>query len=194
MGRLLAIIAACCLLGACLTTGKRGNEAAMAVYDFGPPAASTVQAAQLALEVRMPAVFDGLGIDYRLDYVDPGEIREYSRSRWAMPPGQLLQQRLQQVLGVVAPGQMRTRCLLRVEITEFSQIFDAPAHSRALVQGRAFLLDAGRSRLGEYPFLIETEAATPDARGGVLALRAGVGRLADALRDWWPGVAAGCGA
>jgi cholesterol transport system auxiliary component len=193
MRRLMLIVVACSLLGACLTTGKRGNAAAMTVYDFGLPAVSTVKAGGMALEVRLPAVFDGLGIDYRLAYRDGGEVREYSRSRWAMPPGQLLQLRLQQALGVVAPGQMRTRCLLRVEFAEFSQVFAAPDNSRAVLQGRAFLLDAERSRIGEFPFLIEVAAATPDASGGVQALRTGVDELAVNLGAWLPGRSTRCG-
>jgi ABC-type uncharacterized transport system auxiliary subunit len=138
----------------------------------------------LALEVRAPMWFDSMGIDYRLAYVDAARLREYAKARWAGPPAQLLQQRLGQQLGLSPSGQGQSRCLLRIEIAEFSQVFSSPERSLGIVQGRAILLDHSRRQVSELPISLEKPAASPDARGGVGALTAAVDQLVTDLASW----------
>ena len=129
----------CLLVSACFTSGKRGGDVAMATYDFGPAVPRLLAEPRkqaLAVEVRAPLWFDSLGIDYRLLYVDAARLREYARARWAGPPAQLIQQRLMQQLDLVRAGQGQARCLLRVEITEFSQVFSSPESSKGILRGR----------------------------------------------------------
>lgn len=188
--RLLATILICSLLAACFTAGKRGGESPLTVYDFGTAPASMLAAPRkqpLALEVRAPLWFDSLGIDYRLSYVDAARLREYARARWAGPPAQMIQQRLMQQLGYSMAGQGQTRCLVRVEITEFSQVFVSPESSRGLLQGRAILLDRSRRQVAELDLKIEKSAPSQDARGGVSALTATVEQLAANLLAWEQG-------
>ncbi|MDE2440412.1 MAG: membrane integrity-associated transporter subunit PqiC [Betaproteobacteria bacterium] len=159
----------------------------MAIYDFGPAPASLLPVQRktpMALEVRAPLWFDTMGIDYRLVYGDAARLREYAKARWAGPPAQLLQQRLMQQLGLSPSGQAYSRCLLRIEITEFSQVFSAPDSSRGVMQGRGVLLDRARRQLAEMPVNLEKPAATPDARGGVSALTGVVNQLAADLIVW----------
>lgn len=185
--RWLACLLLCFLISGCFTAGKRGGDNAMAIYDFGPAPARLLDSSRkqpLALEVRAPLWFDSQGIDYRLAYVDAARLREYGRARWAGPPAQMIQQRLMQQLELSMAGQGQTRCLLRVEITEFSQVFAAPASSAGVLQGRAVLLDQGRRQLAELALSIEQPAPSPDARGGVGALTATVGQLAADLLAW----------
>lgn len=175
------------LLAGCFTTGKRGGDAPLVIYDFGPAPASLVAGPRktpLALEVRAPLWFDSMGIDYRLAYVDAAHLREYARARWAGPPAQLLQQRLAQQLALSAAGVGQARCLLRLEITEFSQMFSTPDTSVGIVQGRAVLLDRGRRQLAELPVNIDKPAASADARGGVGALTVATDQLARDLAAW----------
>ena len=174
-------------LSACFTAGKRGSDTPLAIYDFGPPASSLLPAPRkqpVALEVRAPLWFDSLGIDYRLAYVDPSRLREYARARWAGPPAQLIQQRLSQQLGYVTAGQGQTRCLVRLEITEFSQVFATAEHSRGGLQGRALLLDRSRRQVAELAVNLEKPASSADARGGVEALTLTVEQLAVDLLSW----------
>jgi ABC-type uncharacterized transport system auxiliary subunit len=175
------------LLSACFTAGKRGGDAAMAVYDLGPVelgASPVLRRQPVALEVRMPLWFDALGINYRLAYAEPARLREYARARWAGPPAQLIQQGLARELGLVAAGQGRAVCLLRVDIDEFSQVFATPTSSRAVLQGRLQWLDHSRARLAERLINIEMPAGSNDSAGGVAALTAAVSELTRQSLAW----------
>ena len=178
----------CLFLASCYGAGKRGGESALAIYDFGPPVvedrAAPGRQGDLSVEVRAPLWLDSLGIDYRLLYDEPKRLRDYTRSRWAGPPAQLVQQRLIQQLGLMPAGQGRTRCVLRVDIDEFIQIFDTPTTSRGVIQGRVQLLDRSRTSLAGYELRIEKPAASADARGGVAALTVAVDQLVADLLGW----------
>lgn len=173
------------MLAGCFTAGKRG-EAALAIYDLGPLAiaAEKPSALSLAIEVRAPLWFDSLGINYRLLYAEPARLREYARARWAGAPASLIQQRLTRELGLISSGQGRTACLLRIDIAEFSQVFDSPAVSRGVLTGRAQWLDRSRSQLAEREINIGIAAGESNSRAGVAALTASVGQLTALLRSW----------
>ncbi|MBI4741577.1 MAG: membrane integrity-associated transporter subunit PqiC [Betaproteobacteria bacterium] len=182
----LAIVFFAIQLAACAGTTRGGPSPA--VYDFGLPAASLaggVAWARLALDVRAPSWFDGRSIAYRLAYDDPLKLREYAESRWAGPPALLLGQRLRQQLGVFgASSNTALDCLLRFDLTEFSQVFDTPQQSRGALHGRASLVDAKRRVVAEQTFAIERPAAVADARGGVGALVAASDDLGRRLANW----------
>ena len=167
MKRILIVLL---LLGGC-AVGAR-NSPPLAVYDFGLPAARLPAAEnwpRVALDVRSPAWFDSLNIDYRLAYDNPLKQREYADSRWAGAPGVLLAQRLRQQLGTVNDSGS-SACLLRVELQEFSQVFASPQQSQALIQANVQLFDARRQLLGARQLTVEWPAASGDAAGGVAAL------------------------
>ena len=189
MKRVLIVLAAC-LLSACV--GGTKNVPPAVVFDFGLPAARLVADgtwSRLALEVRSPSWFDSLNVDYRLAYDDPLRQREYAGSRWAGSPGVLLAQRLRQQLGVVsAAGNAAADCLLRVELQEFSQVFDSPQQSRGVLQASVGLIDPGRRMLAERPVAIDTPSATADAHGGVNALVAASSELGQQLAGWLAGL------
>lgn len=183
----LLVLLSTLLLSACFTAGKRGGDAAMAVYDLGAAEAGYAAALRqqpVALEVRMPLWFDAQGINYRLAYAEPARLREYARARWAGPPAQLIQQGLARELGLVQAGQGRAVCLLRVDIDEFSQVFATPTSSRAVLQGRLQWLDRGRARLAEHSINIEMPAGSNDSAGGVAALTAAVRELTRQSQAW----------
>lgn len=196
MRRLLIVLFSLFLLSACLTTGKRGGDAAIATFDFGTVPAALVAVPRtlpLAVEVRAPLWFDSLGIDYRLTYSEPSRLREYAMSRWVGPPAQLIQQRMMQQLALSMPGQSRTLCVLRFDITEFSQQFSTPQQSVAVLQGRLLLLDRGRRQLAQQDVDILVPVQQPNAQGAVLGLTAAVDRLTRQIQAWeaeWPGAEA----
>ncbi|UCV24191.1 ABC-type transport auxiliary lipoprotein family protein [Ferribacterium limneticum] len=192
--RWLITLLFCCLLSACFTAGKRGGDSPLAIYDFGTAPASllaTPRKQPLALEVRAPLWFDSQGIDYRLAYVDAARLREYARARWAGPPAQMIQQRLIQQLDYAISGQGQARCVVRVEITEFSQLFVSPEGSKGVLQGRVVLLDQSRRQVAALDLRIEKAASSQDARGGVAALSAAVEQLAADLLAWEKALNAG---
>lgn len=185
MRRLVLILLFLGLAG-CFTSGKRGTDKGLAIYDLGAPPAPLIAArpSPLGIEVRAPLWMDGLGINYRLAYADPTRLREYSMVRWAGPPAQMLQQRLSQQLALATAGQGRARCLVRIEISELSQVFSAPELSKGVLQGRAYWLDQSRRQLAERVVDIEKVAASPNSGGGVAALQSLVGQLAVDLQAW----------
>lgn len=192
MRRLISALV-CVLLTGCFTAGKRGGDSAMMVFDFGlPPQDSSVtsRSTPIAVEVRAPLWLDALGINYRLGYADPARLREYTQSRWAGPPAQMVQQRLAYQLGMVVAGQGQARCLMRVDMTEFSQHFSTPESSVGVLRGYAVLFDRSRRRLADLPLNIKAPAPTPDARGGVAALTIAVDRLTGILVAWEAGLKA----
>ncbi|MBS1159953.1 MAG: hypothetical protein H6R15_2372 [Proteobacteria bacterium] len=187
MMRRWLVVLASLLLAACFTSGRRGADGAMAVYDLGPLASRPVterRSLGLALDVRAPLWFDAQGINYRLAYAEPARLREYARARWAGPPAQLIQQRLIQDLALVPAGQSRTLCLLRLDIDEFSQVFATPTASRGVLQGRVQWLDRSRTSLAERQVKIDQLAASNDSPGGVAALAMAVGELARQIEAW----------
>lgn len=186
--RRFAIIMLSLSLSACFTAGKRGGDAPVAIYDLGPGLERKIDRSQrlspMAVEVRAPLWFDTQGINYRLAYSDPARLREYARARWAGPPAQMIQLGLMRDLGLVSAGQGRSNCVVRLEIDEFSQVFETPSVSRAQIHGRVQWLDKSRTRLAEQPIRFEQVAASADAQGGVRALTALVGQLTAAINDW----------
>ena len=185
----------CLSLAGCFTTGRRGADAVPATYDLGPvQARSTADKDKVwpavAVEVRVPSWFDSLGIEYRLNYADAERLHDYALARWAASPASLIQQRLVQQLGASPVGQGGARCVLRIEIDEFSHTFDTPESSRGVLRGRATLLDSGRRTVAERDLAYDTPALSGDSRGGVVALGTAVDRMAADLAAWRPVLAA----
>ena len=145
-----------------------------AVYDFGPglvpkatpaPAASGVALSPLLLaDIEAPATVDGTAVLYRLAYADVQQLRPYAQARWSMPPAQLVRQRLRDQLSqqrvVLNPAEGPAGWILRLELEEFTQVFETPDRSAGLVRLRAPLLETvnGRERL------VASGGAPPPAR------------------------------
>lgn len=182
-----ALLAAGCAIGA-------SSRPEIASYDFGPaPAAAArpVLAKPLVVyDVGAPAWMDSTAIFYRLAYRDPARPQAYANNRWVMPPAALLTGRLRQRLsaasgaGVVMPADaIRTEAALRVELDEFTQIFDAVDRSRALVRMRATLL-GNRAGILQRAFSAERTVASADAEGGVRALAAASDEVIEQILQW----------
>lgn len=180
------LLLAALLISACV--GGARNVLPALVYDFGLPAKRLVGEetwSRLALEVRSPPWLDSRNIDYRLAYEEPLKKRAYAGSRWASSPGLMLAQQLRQQLGAVnAGGNAVADCLLRIELQEFSQVFDSPQKSHAVVQGHVSLIDTRRHLVAERQVTLTHPAATPDANGGVNALVTASTELGQQLAEW----------
>lgn len=160
----LKVLAALGLAASLLACGGGRQALPMSVHDFGPAPLAAASPA-VNVEVRLSPWLDSTAVHYRLAYEDATRLGVYSQSRWAAPAGQLLGQRLRQQVGRGGGG-----CLLRLEVEEFAQVFDAPATSRGVLQGRMTLWDKQRKLLAERSFSAEKPAQSADARGGVAAL------------------------
>jgi len=187
----LALIAA---LGAGCSWAP-AQRAPVTVFDLGmavtPPRPGTIDAVLEVPEVVAPAWLDSQVMHYRLAYDDGAKYSGYANSRWAAPPALLLTERLRQVAagasrGVVRQGDgARAAYVLRLELEEFSQVFDTPGASRGVVRARATLISrADRALLGQTTLSLEQPAATPDAAGGVKALSQASDTLVASVLDW----------
>ena len=180
------------LLCACSAPQSRDG---LASYDFGLIATDKEANPRLGLDlviapVSAPAWMDNTGIYYRLAYQDEARPEPYAQSRWVMPPAALLGQRLRAGIAraskaaVFAPADgVRVEHTLRLELDEFSQVFDAADKSRAVLRLRASLI-RNRAVVGQHSFSIEQAAATPNAEGGVRALIAASDQAGNSLIDW----------
>jgi cholesterol transport system auxiliary component len=181
------------LLAACSMAPQ--SRDGVASYDFG--LALTDKEANPRLQydlvvgaVSAPSWMDGAGIHYRLAYQDAARPQPYAQSRWVMPPAALLGQRLRAGIAraskaaVFTPADnVRVEYSLRLELDEFSQVFDAVDRSRAVVQLRASLI-RNRAVVAQQNFSIEQAAASPNAEGGVRALIAASDAVGNSLIDW----------
>ncbi len=190
-----------------------------ALYDFGPGATtSSAPVAAPSPAGRVPSLtledIEAAGVPegsnavlYRLAYNGPQQLRPYSQARWSQPPAQLLQQRLREHLGQRRAilrtdyGSAQARNteqggrlppVLRVELEEFSHVFDSPTDSAGIVRVRATLVDVlpdGEMLRGQRVFVVRTPARSADAAGGVAALAEASTQVAVELDAWLDQVA-----
>ena len=181
------------LLGACALSPQSGD--AVANYDFGLPRSDRDASPRLHRElvvaaVAAPAWMDNSDIHYRLAYQDAARPQAYSRSRWVMPPAALLGQRLRASIArantaaVFVPADgMPADYTLRMELEEFSQVFDQADQSRAVVRLHASLI-RNRGVVAQQSFGIDKAAMKPNAEGGVRSLIAASDEAGELLIDW----------
>lgn len=192
MSRAALLLSLAVLAGCAIAPQSREG---MANYDFGLPrsdkeAGSRLQHDLVVGAVSAPAWMDNSGIYYRLAYQDATRPRAYAQSRWVMPPAALLGQRLRASIARASKAGVFTTAdgaradyTLRLELEEFSQVFDAVDKSRAVVRLRASLI-RNRGLVAQHSFGIERAAATPNAEGGVRALIAASDEAGNGLIDW----------
>jgi cholesterol transport system auxiliary component len=173
------------------------------MYDFGPSTAvetaATSRGALVLPEVEVTGILETPALLYRLGYEDAHQLRPYAYARWSAPPGQLLRQRLRDVLGrdravldAAAAAALSRRGgtpppVLRVELEEFSQLFDSPGESKGVVRVRCTLLEntgGGERLVAQRSFNVQRPAPSADAPGGVRALTAATDAAAQDIASW----------
>jgi cholesterol transport system auxiliary component len=174
------------------------------VYDFGSAepqaqAASSTATPIVLAEVETAPSLEGNAMLYRLAYSDDYQLHPYSEARWSAPPAQLVRQRLRSVLerdravldsresAALARSSTSASLVLRVDLEEFSQLFESQARSIGLLRLRATLFEstAGGERLIAQRVIVQRlPAASPDASGGVRALAAATDAAGEELRRW----------
>lgn len=192
------------LLFLTLTGCALPNQAARpVVYDFGPGLLTTAPTHE---ELKLPALaldlvetnpaLDSTAVLYRLAYADSQQLRPYGQARWSMTPAQLLRQRLRQHFSLrralLNPGDISdpgapSPVLLRIELEEFSQLFEAPDQCVGLLRLRATLTQPGpqgEKWLAQRNLMLQRGAPTADAPGGVRALTAATDAALQELDLW----------
>lgn len=201
MKRLLACLLLAALAGCSALPDKPVRQT---MYDFGPvppveaPPAGTRQPLLLP-DVETGGILESPSLLYRLAYEDPHQLRAYAFARWSAPPAQLVRQRLQDVLGVeravldnAAAAALSRRGgspppVLRVELEEFSHVFDSPAESRGVLRLRCTLLEntpGGERLVAQRSFVLQRPSPSADPAGGVRALTAATDAAARDIAAW----------
>ena len=173
-------------------------------YDLGPvpvaDAPATPPGAPLVLpDLEVSGALEGTELLYRLAYADAFQLRPYAYARWTAPPAQLLRARLRDHLGrdrpILDPAAAAslarrggtTPPVLRVELEEFSHLFETQAASQGVVRVRCTLLEnsaAGERLVAQRTFTVQRPAPTADAAGGVRALSAATDGVAGEIAAW----------
>lgn len=204
MNRLLPVAFAVLLLAGC--AGIVDKPQRPSLFDMGslppltaPAAKADLRAPVVIPDIEAPGALDTSAILYRLGYSDSHELRPYAQSRWTAPPPQLLRQRLRQQIGrerpvlsldesaALARDGLDAIYILRLELEEFSQVFDSAERSRGVLRLRATLLanmPSGEQLVGQRSIAVEGLAPTPDAPGGVRALTAATDAAAADIGLW----------
>ncbi|ASL43754.1 hypothetical protein bAD24_I09695 [Burkholderia sp. AD24] len=192
--RLLSSSAALAVLLAfgVLAAGCAGNPAALADirYDFGPPnpaASAGTSPAVKVLEVSAPDMLESDKLIYRLSYADAQQTASYANSHWTMTPAQLLTQRLRGALssrGTVLTGADGVAApVLKVDLSEFEQVFDSQSESHAAVTARVTLTQSGKV-IGQRTFIARAPSSSADAAGGAQALAVASDDLVSQIGAW----------
>jgi cholesterol transport system auxiliary component len=143
-------------------------------FDLGlAPPSATLPAVRVA-SVRAVAPFEGNDMQYRLAYRDAAEIAAFANTRWAATPAELFRKQM-----LRAAGDKAGKCILDVEIQEFTQVFSAKEVSDARIELRAWLR-GGASRAWN---VVEANAG-PDAVTGAAAFARAANRAIGELGAW----------
>ncbi len=178
------------------------------LYDFGPgrlsqsalanPGPATALRPLVIAEIDASPALDSSAVLYRLAYADPQQLKPYALARWSMTPAQLLRQRLRQELGEqrtllnpgdsagAAPGSV-TPLTLRLELEEFSQLFESPSLSAGLLRLRASVVQGhatGDKTVAQRTFIVQRPAPSADAAGGVRSLTAATDAVIHEIDLW----------
>lgn len=195
---LLAFLAGC---GGIVPRPKAPDTA----FDMGlaPPAATPARIHQSLLvpDVDAPSWLETPGIFYRLSFENEARPRAYTQSRWVAPPPALFSERLRARLagasdaGVISSGEGgRADYLLRVEMEEFSQVFDSLESSRGIVRLRATLVREPRRQLvAQKGFAVSRPASSANAEGAAKALTEASDAVIGEIVDWVDGILKGDG-
>jgi cholesterol transport system auxiliary component len=127
--------------------------------------------------VRAVAPFDSTDMHYRLAFRNAAEIAAFANSRWAASPAEMLRK---QILRGVREGA--GRCVLDLEVQEFSQVFSAEKASEARVELRASL-SLPTANFARTLTVSEPNAGA-DATAGAAALARAVDRAIGELTSW----------
>jgi len=200
-----SLLVATVALTACASLPDKPVRAA--VYDFGPgtlvaqPANRMAPLPAMALaEIEASPALDSTAVLYRLAYADAQQLRPYAQARWSMTPAQLVHQRLREHLSqrraVINPGERvvlatgapaAAPLTLRIELEEFSQLFEAADKSVGLLRLRATVVQAtaqGDKLVAQRSVVIQRPGASADAPGGVRALTAATDAAIAELDTW----------
>lgn len=186
-----AVLTLALLLGGCVSSSQPSPRAS--IFDLGTMPQSSQQQ-----QLKLPAVaiarvtasewLNGPQMYYRLAYANAQQPRPYANTQWSMSPARLFEERIKSHIGQ-AGGQVLSATVgitrlptLRIEVNDFTHVFDSPEKSHASLGVRIAVLD-GRNLIAQRNFEKRLPAPTPDAFGGAKAMaQANDAMMADILQ------------
>lgn len=178
-------------LGACASKGQPTAQ-----YDFGPLPAASANAntaagigAIIVADVTGPAALDTERMHYRLLYADARQSRPYAYNQWVSTPAQLVTQRMKAHIGLAGAKVLSTTdaaasaTVLRMELVDFAQNFDAATSSQGVLSLRASVFRDHRL-VDQKTFTRSAPAGSADAAGGARALAEATDAVAAELITW----------
>lgn len=168
-------------LGGCVAPGGVNP---MESYDLGPVAGGPVQPVPGLREVRVESAswLESRAIQYRLNFDHPARRQSYTAARWVAPPAELLQRYLERRL--VGEGG---RCVLKIELNEWVQVFASPQQTAATIVIRARLLSLRGETLATRHFDLTSNAVPPNSRGAVAGAGEAVRMAERSVGAWLAG-------
>jgi cholesterol transport system auxiliary component len=137
--------------------------------------------------VSASPALDSDDIAYRLAYANPNQARRYSGSEWTATPAQLMTDRLRgklaQTAQLLEAGDPEDTTLLKVELLDFSQRFDAPGRGQGVVSIRA-TLKTRTHLIAQRDFTASVPSPTANAEGGASAIAQAADAVLDNLTTW----------
>ena len=192
------------LLTGCMLTPKTLTP--VSIYDLGPAASVMVtgpsrlsQTIVQVMDITAPIWLNTQSIHYRLAYHDPARIYTYASSRWTAPPAKLLTERFRQYFASHdidwqrdnknKENHVSVNYLLKIELSEFTQIFHTQNDSQVIVRLRASLYEPNsRLPIAQQSFTGEQPAQTDDAAGAIAAFILVSDNLLNELVQWLSGI------
>jgi cholesterol transport system auxiliary component len=202
LARTAALLVAAAVAGCSSLAPEKPVRATL--YDFGPGAVNAAAPAPtqppiVLADLQASTALESSALLYRLAYADEHQLHPYAHARWSAPPPQLVRQRLREMLGrdraVLDPTESAALArtdgamprVLRIELEEFSHVFDSPTQSFGVLRLRATLMDntpAGERLVAQREVMQRHAAPSADASGGVRALTAATDAAAQDIAQW----------
>jgi len=169
---LVALLNACG--GGTTTTEPRSLDLGLA------PSGTALPPVRIA-SVRAVTPFESTDMQYRLAYRNAAEIAAFANSRWAASPAELLRKQLMR-----AANDNQGKCVLEVEIQEFTQVFSAKETSEARIELRAWLGATGAraTSVATRGWSVVEPNAGADATAGAAAFARAANRAIGELGGW----------
>jgi cholesterol transport system auxiliary component len=166
------------------------------VFDLGPqPSYASRFTSGIEATLLIPAIsaspwLDNTGMQYRLAYQDASRPDAYAQNRWAVAPALMLTERLRARFAAASRGVVTAQdgakadYALRIELEDFSQLFDSAQSSTGAVRLRATLIDLNTRALQAQRTFSAQRPAAPNAPGAAQALAAASDALVEELLVW----------
>ena len=165
------------------------------VFDLGAQNTAAASVPVINATLLIPTVsaspwLDNTNMYYRLNYKDASRPEVYAQHHWTMSPALLFTERLRTRFAAASRGVVTSQdgakadYALRIELEDFSQVFDDAQRSKVSVRLRASLVDVNtRALYAQKSFNVDKRAA-PNAPGAAQSLAAASDAVIDALLAW----------